>query len=119
MSLYVQCNSHKKISFLYYSDWNLTVVDKQYDPTSHKVFVHVRWELPFSHMGIKQMLIWYNLDHSDQVDAGRTGHIPKAAESTSEILKLNPNSEYSLLVSINLLFCSLLNLYYLMHFTEL
>lgn len=85
---------HKRVPL----DWNITVIDKQYDPTSHKVFVHLRWQLPFSHVGIKQMLIWFNMDQSEQVDAGKTGHIPKAAESTSEILKLTPNSEYRILV---------------------
>ena len=75
------------------------MIDKQYDQTSHRVFVHVRWQLPFSHIGIRQRLVWHNLDHSDQVDAGRTGHIPKDAESTSAILKLKPDSEYKLIVS--------------------
>ena len=46
------------------------------------------------------MLVWHNLDHSEQVDAGRTGHVAKADESTSAILKLKPNNEYSLRVSI-------------------
>ena len=76
------------------------MIDKQYDQTSHRVFVHVRWQLPFSHIGIRQRLVWHNLDHSDQVDAGRTGHIPKDAGSTSAILKLKPDSEYKLIVSI-------------------
>ena len=84
----------------FFLDWNITVIDKQYDPPSHKVFVHLRWLLPFSHVGIKQMLIWHNLDHTEQVDAGITGHIPKTAESTSEILKLAPNSEYRILVRL-------------------
>ena len=79
------------------------MIDKQYDPPSHKVFVHLRWQLPFSHVGIKQMLIWHNLDHTEQVDAGITGHIPKAAESTSEILKLAPNSEYRILVRLSII----------------
>ena len=107
------CSDYINSIKIFLVDWNITVIDIQYDPPSHKVFVHLRWQLPFSHVGIKQMLIWHNLDHTDQVDAGKTGHILKAAESTSEILKLAPNSEYRIMVCFFLIQNICANKYFL------
>lgn len=79
-------------------EWNITSTDMKYDSTRQKVLVSLQWSLPFNHSLVSQELVWTNTKHTDRVDAGRVQHVPKAADSTSETLELQPFSQYNIYV---------------------
>lgn len=81
------------------SDWNITNAGMEYDETSQKVFVHLKWSLPFNnHSEVSQHIVWNNIRHENHVDAGRLEHVSKTGESNSKTLQLRPFSQYRIYV---------------------
>lgn len=80
-------------------DWNITNTGMEYDVTSQKVFVHLKWSLPFNHSEVSQHIVWNNVRHIDHVDAGRVLHVSKTEGSNTKVLQLRPFSQYNIYVS--------------------
>ncbi|KAL4237986.1 hypothetical protein ACF0H5_002697 [Mactra antiquata] len=80
------------------SDWNITKIGMDYDLESQKVFLHLKWPIPFNHTRIQYKLVYTNIDHVHHLDAGWGDVHSMIAETTRETLKLRAFSFYNISV---------------------